>query len=118
MKQRISALLLALTLLLTGCAAQSGAPSADILATTAPVAQIVSAVTAGSGLTVATLISEPVSCVHDYALSVDQMRAVEQAKLVVLNGAGLEEFMGDTLDACASVIDASQALTLLPGEEE
>lgn len=118
MKQRISALLLALTLLLTGCAAQSGAPSADILATTAPVAQIVSAVTAGSGLTVATLISEPVSCVHDYALSVDQMRAVEQAKLVVLNGAGLEEFMGDTLDACASVIDASQGLTLLPGEEE
>ena len=117
MKQRIFAILLALALLLSGCAAQKSEPSADILATTAPVAQIVGAVTAGSGLTVATLISEPVSCVHDYALSVDQMRAVEQAKLIVISGAGLEEFMGDTLASCDVVIDASEGLALLPGEE-
>ena len=100
----------------SGCAAQKSKPSADILATTAPVAQIVGAVTAGSGLTVATLISEPVSCVHDYALSVDQMRAVEQAKHIVISGAGLEEFMADVLTSRA-VIDASEGLALLPGEE-
>ena len=117
MKQRIFAILLALALLLSGCAAQTDAPSADILATTAPLAQIVGAVTAGTDLTVATLISEPVSCVHDYALSVDQMRAVEQAKLIVISGAGLEEFMGDTLASCDVVIDASEGLALLPGEE-
>ena len=117
MKQRIFAILLALALLLSGCAAQTDAPSADILATTAPVAQIVGAVTAGSGLTVATLISEPVSCVHDYALSVDQMRAVEQAKHIVISGAGLEEFMADVLTSRA-VIDASEGLALLPGEED
>ena len=116
MKQQIFAILLALALLLSGCAAQTDAPSADILATTAPVAQIVGAVTAGSGLTVATLISEPVSCVHDYALSVDQMRAVEQAKHIVISGAGLEEFMADVLTSRA-VIDASEGLALLPGEE-
>ena len=75
------------------------------------------AITAGTDLTVATLISEPVSCVHDYALSVDQMRAVEQAKLIVISGAGLEEFMGDTLASCDVVIDASEGLALLPGEE-
>ena len=109
MKQRFFTNLLALALLLSGCAAQKSEPSADILATTAPVAQIVGAITAGTDLTVATLISEPVSCVHDYALSVDQMRAVEQAKLIVISGAGLEEFMGD--------IDASEGLALLPGEE-
>ncbi len=116
MKQRIFAILLALALLLSGCAAQTNAPSADILATTAPLAQVVGAVTAGSGLTVATLISEPVSCVHDYALSVDQMRAVEQAKHIVISGAGLEEFMADVLTSRA-VIDASEGLALLPGEE-
>ena len=116
MKQRIFAILLALALLLSGCAARTVVPSADILATTAPVAQIVGAVTAGSGLTVATLISEPVSCVHDYALSVDQMRAVEQAKHIVISGAGLEEFMADVL-ASRAVIDASEGLALLPGEE-
>ena len=117
MKQRFFTILLALALLLSGCAAQKSEPSADILATTAPVAQIVGAITAGTDLTVATLISEPVSCVHDYALSVDQMRAVEQAKLIVISGAGLEEFMGDTLASCDVVIDASEGLALLPGEE-
>ena len=116
MKQRIFAILLALALLLSGCAAQKSKPSADILATTAPVAQIVGAITAGTDLTVATLISEPVSCVHDYALSVDQMRAVEQAKHIVISGAGLEEFMADVLTSRA-VIDASEGLALLPGEE-
>ena len=117
MKQRFFAVLLALALLLSGCAAQTGASSADILATTAPVAQLVGAITAGTDLTVETLISEPVSCVHDYALSVDQMRAVESAHLVVLSGAGLEEFMGDALASCETVIDASAGLSLLPGEE-
>lgn len=116
MKQRIFAILLALALLLSGCAAQKSKPSADILATTAPVAQIVGAITAGTDLTVATLISEPVSCVHDYALSVDQMRAVEQAKHIVISGAGLEEFIADVLTSRA-VIDASEGLALLPGEE-
>ena len=116
MKQRFFTILLALALLLSGCAAQKSEPSADILATTAPVAQIVGAITAGTDLTVATLISEPVSCVHDYALSVDQMRAVEQAKHIVISGAGLEEFMADVLTSRA-VIDASEGLALLPGEE-
>ena len=116
MKQRFFTILLALALLLSGCAAQKSEPSADILVTTAPVAQIVGAITAGTDLTVATLISEPVSCVHDYALSVDQMRAVEQAKHIVISGAGLEEFMADVLTSRA-VIDASEGLALLPGEE-
>ena len=118
MKKRILILLLVLCLLCSACAAQQRAPAADILSTTAPLAQIVGAVTAGSGLSIATLISEPISCVHDYALSVDQMRAVEQAKLIVINGAGLEEFMDDALASRSAVIDASEGLDLLPGEEE
>lgn len=118
MKQRIFSILLVLALLLSGCAAQKNEPTADILATTAPMAQIVGAITSGTDLTVATLISEPVSCVHDYTLSVDQMRAVESARLVVLSGAGLEEFMGDALAACKTVIDASEGLSLLPGEDD
>ena len=103
--------------LLSGCAGKQRADKADILATTAPVAQMVSAIVEGSGLTVATLISEPVSCLHDYSLSVAQMETVEQAQLVVLSGAGLEEFMGDTLAGCETVVDASEGVALLPGEE-
>ena len=61
MKQRFFAILLALALLLSGCAAQKSEPSADILATTAHVAQIVGDITAGKVLTVSTLKTEPVS---------------------------------------------------------
>ena len=117
MKRRIIAMILTALCLLSGCAGKQRADKADILATTAPVAQMVSAIVEGSGLTVATLISEPVSCLHDYSLSVAQMETVEQAKLVVLSGAGLEEFMGDTLAGCETVVDASEGVALLPGEE-
>ena len=117
MKRRIFAMILTALCLLSGCAGKQRADKADILATTAPVAQMVSAIVEGSGLTVATLISEPVSCLHDYSLSVAQMETVEQAKLVVLSGAGLEEFMGDTLAGCETVVDASEGVALLPGEE-
>lgn len=117
MKRRIIAMILTALCLLSGCAGKQRADKADILATTAPVAQMVSAIVEGSGLTVATLISEPVSCLHDYSLSVAQMETVEQAKLVVLSGAGLEEFMGDALAGCETVVDASEGVALLPGEE-
>ena len=117
MKRRIIAMILTALCLLSGCAGKQRADKADILAMTAPVAQMVSAIVEGSGLTVATLISEPVSCLHDYSLSVAQMETVEQAKLVVLSGAGLEEFMGDTLAGCETVVDASEGVALLPGEE-
>ena len=117
MKRRIFAMILTALCLLSGCAGKQRADKADILATTAPVAQMVSAIVEGSGLTVATLISEPVSCLHDYSLSVAQMETVEQAKLVVLSGAGLEEFMGDALAGCETVVDASEGVALLPGEE-
>ena len=117
MKRRILAMILTALCLLSGCAGKQRAARADILATTAPVAQMVSAIVEGSGLTVATLISEPVSCLHDYSLSVAQMETVEQAKLVVLSGAGLEEFMGDALAGCETVVDASEGVALLPGEE-
>lgn len=111
-------MILALVLLFSGCAAQQGAQSPDILATTAPLAQLVRAIVDGTDLTVATLISEPVSCVHDYALSVEQMRAVETAKLVVTNGAGLEEFMSSALSGRQSVVDASAGLTLLTADHD
>ena len=78
MNKRIFALLLAALLLLTasGCSKKQALPeqkTADILATTQPVYQLASALTDGTGLSVSLLISEPVSCLHDYTLTVAQM---------------------------------------------
>lgn len=95
-KLRIPILLLILAVL-AGCASGARTSPADILATTAPVAEIAGALVNGTGLTVDTLIAESVSCLHDYSLSVRQMEAVQRSTLVLLSGCGLEEFMADAL---------------------
>jgi ABC-type Zn uptake system ZnuABC Zn-binding protein ZnuA len=71
------------------------------------------------GVEVARLITESVSCLHDYTLTVKDMKAIERADVLVLSGAGLEEFMEDALaQTDAAVIDCSQNAELLPSLEE
>ena len=108
--KRILALLGLLCILLCGC----GGPTetADIAATTLPVYQFTAMLCKGTGLTVTRLVNESVSCLHDYSLQVSQVRAVEQARLIVISGAGLEDFMHDLLQG-RQVIDASQGISLL-----
>lgn len=114
MKRFFAAVLLCV-LVLTGC---SRPPQPEIAATTLPVWQFTDTICAGTGLTVGRLVTESVSCLHDYTLTVNQMRSIEGARVVVLNGAGLEEFLEPALEHCGTLLDASQGLTLLPGEEE
>lgn len=108
--KRLLALLGLLCILLCGC----GGPTetADIAATTLPVYQFTAMLCEGTGLTVTRLVNESVSCLHDYSLQVSQVRAVEQARLIVISGAGLEDFMHDLLQG-RQVIDASQGISLL-----
>ena len=113
MKRLLAVLIL--ILFLVGCAAP--AEQADIAATTLPVYEFTSRLCEGTGLTVTRLITESVSCLHDYSLSVRQVRAVESADTVVLSGAGLEEFMHDLLSG-RNVIDASTGIPLLGCEHD
>ena len=102
--------------LLCGCG-QQAAP-AQIAATTLPVYEFTAALCEGTPITVTRLVTEEVSCLHDYSLNVRQVKAAEAAELIVISGAGLEEFLDDLL-ADKSVIDASQNIELLcPQEEE
>ena len=108
-------LILAFTLL-TGCSAP---PSyAQIAATTLPVYEFTSRLCEGTGITVTRLVTESVSCLHDYSLNVNQVKAAESAEVIVMNGAGLEEFMEDILDKSGYLIDASYGISLLECEEE
>jgi len=97
-----------LLVILTGC---RGNDTAQIVATTLPVYDFTSTLCEGTGLTVCQLVTEEVSCLHDYTVQVSQMRAVESAKAVVCNGAGLEEFLEDVLSSAKNVIDASAGIT-------
>ena len=88
-----------------GCATTPQMP--DIAATTLPVYEFSAALCEGTGLTVGRLVTESVSCLHDYTLQVSQMRMIEHTQVVVLSGAGLEAFLGDALNSSAHLIDAS-----------
>ncbi len=114
MKKRISFLIL-VALLLSACATQE-AP-ADIAATTLPVYEFTCRITQGTPLTVTRLVTQSVSCLHDYSLDVRQVKAVEAAEVVILSGAGLEEFMEDIL-ADRNSIEASIGIPLLAGTTE
>ncbi len=103
-----------LTVLLCGCTQQM--QSADIAATTLPVYEFTSRLCEGTGLTVTRLVTEEVSCLHDYSLNVRQVKAAEAAKTIVISGAGLEEFMEDLLQE-ADTIDASAGITLIEPDE-
>ena len=98
--------------LLSGCAASHS--SAQIAATTLPVYEFTTRLCDGTGLTVTQLVTEQVSCLHDYSLNVRQVRAAEAAELIVISGAGLEDFMEDLLHEKA-VIDSSEGITLIEG---
>ncbi len=114
--KKIAALFIVCILLLPmlGCAPQRSAP---IAATTLPVWQFASRLCEGTDLTVTRLVTESVSCLHDYSLQVSQMQAIESAQVVLISGAHLEAFMDDALEKAEAVVDASAGIALLPGEE-
>ena len=112
--KRLSLLFLLAGFLLSSCSAD--AAPAQIAATTLPVYEFTSRLCQGTPLTVTRLVTEKVSCLHDYSLNVRQVKAAEAAETIVISGAGLEAFMDDVL-ADTDIIDASHGIPLLELEE-
>lgn len=120
MRQRLLPLLLAFCLLLSACGPAEAPPDGtlEIVATTYPVYLFASEVTRGAAdVSVSLMIDQPVSCLHDYTLTVKDMKALERADVILLSGAGLEDSMADALAVVADTpqIDCSQGITLLEG---
>lgn len=115
--RKISLLLVVILLVgLAGCAAPHSTP--QIMATTKPVYDFTSRLCDGTDISVGLLINESVSCLHDYSLSVDQVRNAEAAEVIVVSGGGLEEFMEELLSGQDKVIDSSLDIPLLECTEE
>lgn len=106
-------ILFAVMILLTGCA---GTAPARIAATTLPVYEFTAQICQETPLSVTRLVTEEVSCLHDYSLNVSQVKAAESAEVIVISGAGLEDFMADVLTT-APIIDASLGIGLITPEE-
>ena len=119
--KRFFTLFLCVCLLFCGCSAQRPANEDDtlhILTSTYPIYLFTKSLTEGvGGVEVTQLIDETVSCLHDYTLTVPDMKAIEKADIIILNGADLEVFMEDALAQTNAVtIDCSQGIDLLPAD--
>lgn len=118
MKKTLIPLALALSLL-SGCNSGGGDTSngteLTLVATTYPVYLCASALTQNvEGVRVERLNTGSVSCLHDYTLSVNDMKKLEGADLIAVNGVGLDDFMEDALSrSSAGVVDCSQGVKLL-----
>lgn len=125
-KKLLISLLICALFLLPACSSQSGENTAqeessfNVAATTWPVYCFASDVTSGAdGVTVTAVINQPVSCLHDYTLSVNDMKRLENADLIAISGAGLEDFMDDALASSSTpVVDCSLGITLLDATDE
>ncbi len=108
-------LFLLCALLLCSCGKQESA--AQIAATTLPVYDFTSRLCGGTGISVGRLVTEQISCLHDYSLNVRQVKAAEAAEVIVISGAGLEGFLDDIL-INTEIIDASRGIELLCPDTE
>lgn len=112
-------LLLAVTLaLLVGCGNGNRTDTQDdsVLATTYPMYWLCTNLLENTqGIQVEALITEQVSCLHDYTLTTTQMRLIEGADLIVLSGADLEHFMESALSSVSSdrLVDSSVGIELI-----
>ena len=121
MKKRLIPPLLA-ALLLSGCTqAPVREEALHILCTTYPVYLLTTDLIQGmeeSEVQVELLVNAQTSCLHDYSLTVKDMKAIERADIIITSGTGLEDFMADALAAsAAAVIDCSEGIDLLPAPE-
>ena len=97
-----------------GCSPQD---SVQLAATTLPVYEFTHRLCEGTGLRVGQLVTDDVSCLHEYTLQVEQMRMIEEADAIVISGGGLEDFLSD-VQTGHTVINASNKMTLLCPEQD
>ncbi|MBQ9860912.1 MAG: zinc ABC transporter substrate-binding protein, partial [Clostridia bacterium] len=70
------------------------------------------------GVTVSCLTRPQAGCLHDYQLSPAERAALDEADVLLQNGAGMESFLGPALESLSglTVIDTSAGLDLLTCE--
>lgn len=108
-------LLFSLALSLPGCAPGPEDARLTVVCTTYPIYLFASSIAEGAdGVSVERLDTGSASCLHDYTLSMEDMKKLERADVIALNGAGLEEFLESALAVSgAAVIDCSEGVDLL-----
>ena len=114
----------AISLVLTGCAGAAGQPgSADdglqIVATTTQLADVTRELV-GDAAEVTSLL-QPGASAHSFDPGPAALSALADADLLIVNGAGLETWLDDTVEAsgfAGTVVDTSEALELIAAGDD
>ena len=118
--KRIIALLLTLLLLpLSGCA--FAAEDVTVMASFYPVYVLAENVLEGvEGVTLLSMTPPTTGCLHDYQLLTSDMRALSNARALLVNGAGMESFLPDVEKQFPEllIVDCSQGVELLADEDD
>lgn len=113
--KKLAALFTAI-LLLAGCSQQTAVEITDdftVVTSFYPIYVFTSNITEGAeGVSVQNLTDSDVGCLHNYTVTPGDMKLLEKADLVIINGAGMEAFMADTLSA-VNVVDSSVGVELI-----
>jgi zinc transport system substrate-binding protein len=113
--KRILALISCCAILLIHLPEIHGAEKAvQVLTTTFPLYQITRNLTAGSDrIKVELMIPAQLGCPHDYALVPQDMQKLARADVLIINGLGMEEFLGAPLQKAnpgLKIIDSSKGI--------
>ena len=117
--KKLIPLFLSLALLLSGCGPASAPAEEDgtltVAAMTYPLYLFTSRVIEGAqGVAAAAVINQPMSCLHDYTLTVNDMKAIQGADLPLLSGVGLEDAMSAAIESSGvPTVDCSAGVSLL-----
>lgn len=120
MKKIIVLLLLCVLLPLSGCAAETP-ETVTVVASFYPVYVMAENVLDGvENVRLVSMTPPATGCLHDYQLLPRDMRALAEAKMLLINGAGMESFLPDVekLYPALTVVDCSQGVSLLAETEE
>ena len=96
------------------CSSLEAGKKLEVLATTFPIYQITRNVTNGCGnVEVGLMLPGQLGCPHDYALTPQDMQKLARADVLVVNGLGMEEFLGAPIKRANSnivMIDSSAGI--------
>lgn len=87
-----------------------------VLASFYPVYLVAQEVTAGAeGIVLENMAQPQTGCLHDYELTIADMKKLEKADVLLVNGGGMEAFLGQALERYPAlrVVDTSAGIALL-----
>ncbi|WP_458408217.1 metal ABC transporter substrate-binding protein [Anaerotignum sp.] len=124
MKKRVFALFALLSLLLTACGTErnttENSDKLQVVTSFYPMYLLAQAVTEGAAeLELMNMAQPQTGCLHDYELTISDMKLLEGADVLIINGGGMESFLEQAMERYPDlvIVDTSAGIELLEEEE-